>query len=340
MGFDWAVQAQPQPRRCYISSELASAKDFAAACRWYEQVASVCAQLDWEPFLPHLHSDDPQGLRTAAEVYRHDSQAVLSSGLLVSDLTGAGAGVGAALAVAFEAEIPVIALQRPRQAQSRFILGMLETHPRAWVVSADSSGELLVGLRQALAKAGPPQNSDGRWELVERPGYFGANRTKRHREYDERFGAGNWRLAWQVESEIFDRVEMTMLYEDAYFSYLSSHPRILDRLIREASDVFDDAPSNIGSELDYSRQETDRTHVQDIAIRRCVRRLGRHFAGLEPIQIRDVLGPHPLSKTLSPGRVPFHRLELLVNPQLKGWWRRNSVESFYQSNKILQRRVA
>jgi hypothetical protein len=182
-------------------------------------------------------------------------------------------------------------------------------------------------------------SSPTNWTTVERPGYFGAEREAKHQEYDRHYGSGNWRLAWSIDDKAFTRAQMEMFYEDAYFFFLLEYPAVLEELLIEASDVYDDAPTNIASGFDYAAQETNRTHVQDIAIRRAVSRLGRVFRGAEPIQIRDALGEHPLSITLSPGSVPFHRPNLLVQPELEGWWQAGSVESFYQSNKILQKRT-
>lgn len=177
------------------------------------------------------------------------------------------------------------------------------------------------------------------WETVERPGYFGERRDALHASFDQRYGVDGWRLAWQVGPGEVDWLAMTMLYEDAYFGFLQAGPDVLATLCAEASDVYDDAISNLASGLDYSAQETDRTHVQDIAIRRAVIRLGRRFEGARPIQIRDRLGEHALSMTLSPGQVPFHRPDLILRPELNGWWKPGSVESFYQSNKLLQRQA-
>lgn len=176
------------------------------------------------------------------------------------------------------------------------------------------------------------------WENIERPGYFGSKRERLHQEFDQRYGAGNWRLTWALGDGMIERFGMNMLYEDSYYFFLLQNPALLQQLVKEASDVYDDALSNLGR-FNYEDQETDRTHVQDIAIRRAVLRLGERFQGAEPIQIRDALGNHPLSLTLSPGRVPFHKPSLLIDPQLEGWWLPNSVESFYQSNKYLQARV-
>jgi hypothetical protein len=174
------------------------------------------------------------------------------------------------------------------------------------------------------------------WITAQRPGYFGSRRGDKYAEYDREYGEGNWKIAWDVNGLDYDAESIVLLYEDSYSLFLSAHPQIADQLVSEASEVFDDAESNIESGLQYSFQETNRTHLQDIAIRRSLCRRGQWFQGSKPIQIRDSLGEHPLSMVLSPGRVPFHRPEWIVGPELEGWWRPGSVESFYQSNKILK----
>lgn len=166
------------------------------------------------------------------------------------------------------------------------------------------------------------------WETVARPGQFGKERDARHREYDARYGVGRWRLVWHGG-------EVTALYEDAYFAYLSERSDLLERLLADARDVYDDAESNVDSGLDYTRQETAQTHLQDIAIRRCLVRLGRTFRGQDLVQIRSS-SSHPVGAALSPTNVPFHRPELILQPAVPGWWTPGSVEDFYQSNKVLQ----
>lgn len=186
------------------------------------------------------------------------------------------------------------------------------------------------------ATAQAPAGGETRWTTIERPSQFGKDRDKRYREYDEKYGKGNWRLVWEVGGSAIDRDGIVMLYEDAYYFFFKSHPDALERLLKDASDVYDDAPSNVTSGLDYDKQETDRTHLQDISIRRVVIRLGRAFTGKQLVQIRDTQGSHPLSVTLSPGQVPFHMPELIKQPEATGWWKPGTVESFYQSNRVLQ----
>lgn len=177
---------------------------------------------------------------------------------------------------------------------------------------------------------------DTDWKTIDRPGYFGSKRDQKHREYDQKYGANNWRIVWNLGENVIQRDGMNMLYEDAYFFFLKANKAVLEDLCSTAYDVYDDNPTNVKSGLDYNIQETDRTHVQDIAIRRAVIRLGYSFRGDDLLQIRDSLGEHALSMTLSPGKVPFHMPEMLEIPEISGWWNPGSVESFYQSNKVLQ----
>jgi hypothetical protein len=174
------------------------------------------------------------------------------------------------------------------------------------------------------------------WKDAQRPGYFGARRDEIHAGYTERYGSGNWRLVWRIGEYTGNRRAATLLYSDAYAQFLEREAEVLDELVKAACEVYDDAPSTVGSGLDFEAQESPRTHLQDIAIRQSLVRLGRWFEGKELLQIRDSLGIHPLSMTLSPGRVPFHRRDLICQPELEGWWQAGSVESFYQSNKLLQ----
>jgi hypothetical protein len=183
------------------------------------------------------------------------------------------------------------------------------------------------------------------WNTVLRqPGYFGKHREARYAEFDTQYGKGNWRIAWEIpgytDSKALDFLGMCVLYEESYYVLLRDNSAILRQLVTDASDVYDDAPSNMASCFDYTVQETGRTHVQDISIRRVVLRLGETFRGAEPLQIRHKKAPHPLSVILSPGDVPFVRPELITSPQVEvWWWKKDSTEAFYQSNKVVQVRA-
>ncbi|OIO47185.1 MAG: hypothetical protein AUJ28_01125 [Parcubacteria group bacterium CG1_02_37_51] len=182
-----------------------------------------------------------------------------------------------------------------------------------------------------------------KWQQInnDSTGYVGKYRNDEWQKRDEKYGIGQWQMAWLVNDQYLEYIEVCQLYEDAYFYYFEQRPELLEHLLEEASDVYDDSLDNIDSGLDYLKRGAVRTHIQDIVIRNCIQRFGKKFQGSQPIQTRDRLGTHPLSLALSPGQVPFHKPELLSFPDsleviTKGqWWLPGSVEDFYQRTKRL-----
>ena len=177
------------------------------------------------------------------------------------------------------------------------------------------------------------------WQTVGRPGYLGKKRDETYAKWDREYGKGNWRLVWLVDGAVLNFLDVCLLYEFAYLVFLNNHPEIVEQLTSEAREIYDDEESNVASGMDYTKQETTRTHIQDIAIRRCLSYLGVWFRGKQLIRIRQEKGNHPLSITLSPGNVPFNHPEWIAKPELVGWWKRGSVEAFYQSNRFLQVKI-
>jgi hypothetical protein len=179
------------------------------------------------------------------------------------------------------------------------------------------------------------------WSLVDNtsPGYVGKRRNELWAERDSKYGKGKWQLIWLVVGDYLEYTEACRLYEDAYFENFKKRPELLEYLLEVASNVYDDDPSNVESGFDYSNRGDVRTHIQDIAIRNCVKRFGREFRGNQLVQIRDRMGTHPLSLALSPGQVPFHKPELVSNPdnleeiRSRAWWMPLSIEDFYQRAK-------
>ena len=186
------------------------------------------------------------------------------------------------------------------------------------------------------------------WEVVDRPGYFGKDRNKIHEEYDGLFGENNWRIAWQWGNKIIQKPEAFQIYEDGYYEFFKENREILKWLVGNASDVYDTAPSNINSEFDYNIQETRGNHIHDIAIRRAVLRNGLWFNGNELIHVR----PGGLGEGLGPYLIAFHKPEMIYKGKTKykneerdfsanpPWWLtmgiENSIEQFYQQNKVLE----
>ncbi len=163
-------------------------------------------------------------------------------------------------------------------------------------------------------------------------GQVGRMRAAVSLKRNQQFGQQRWGLGWRFQGRVINRVEALALYEEAYFLYLQVRPDLLDWICSIASEVYDNSVSNIESGLDYSIQETDATHLQDISIRRCLVRLGRKFAGDHPVQVR---GHDTEGHVLNPGQVPFHCPEEIEHREKAAWWKPESVEAFWQHNKVL-----
>lgn len=170
------------------------------------------------------------------------------------------------------------------------------------------------------------------WAILGRPGYAGKKMKLQRNELLEKFGENNWKIAHLVNDQLLTRDEALIHFENSYLSFFQKNPEILEWLILSAKEIFDTDPSNVDSGLDYSIQETDAIHLHDIAIRRVLTKLNKNFQGENLMQIR---GENSDGYILTTGQVPFYKPELILKPELKGWWQKKSIESFWQSNKVL-----
>lgn len=200
------------------------------------------------------------------------------------------------------------------------------------------------------------------WLNDHRPGYFGRSRDAKVAALNETLGKGGWRLAWVVpESDdmkalaaecavrrlpalfheygnpfSFEFAEACVIfYEESYYRHLKDRPADLD-FICSFGECIDNAPTNVRSGLDYTKQEAFSTHIQDIAVRNVLARLGRRFEGpagkLLVIRSADSEGFR-----FGPGNIPFMFPDRITQPSLCPKWAGvGSVEDFWQSNKWVQ----
>lgn len=172
------------------------------------------------------------------------------------------------------------------------------------------------------------------WRTVDRPGYVGRRQRSAMQKLDAEYGAENWRIVYAYDGKIITRDEALLLYAAAYVEFLRQRLDVLDWLVKMACDVYDIQPDDVQAGTDFSQQRRDgQHHLHDIALRIALQTLGRRFEGNELIQVR---GKGTKGHGLSPGRVPFHRPEAIMQPELEGWWAAGTVEAFWQSNKLLQ----
>jgi hypothetical protein len=172
------------------------------------------------------------------------------------------------------------------------------------------------------------------WANIARPGFLGSRRDEAHANWNNTYGTENWRLVWQAGTKLcLFPTACREFYEESYFEFLSKRPDLVERIC-SYRDVIDNAPTNVESGLDYTRQEAYSTHIQDIAVRNVMNRMGRKFLGERILQIR---GYKSEGAFLSPGVIPFHTPEWIIPPSKAPWWAEiGSVEDFWQSNKYLQ----
>ena len=170
------------------------------------------------------------------------------------------------------------------------------------------------------------------WYVVGRPGNLGSRRQEVIRNYDLLFGKGQWKHTYRFNDILVKWEEVVDLYEQAYWYYFQNHPDELLWIASNASEVFDNDLSNIDSGLDYNIQEKPGHHLQDIAIRRILRQERLEFLGDEPLEIRM----QQPGVQWNPGRLHFHDPNLIPFNEIQGWWRKGSIESFYQNARYLE----
>ena len=177
------------------------------------------------------------------------------------------------------------------------------------------------------------------WVDLERPGFFGRRRDAKIAALNAKHGEGSWRLVWRYAGEVLDfETACVRCYEESYYRYLQAHPDHVN-FITSHYNVIDNAPTNVNSGFDYTIQEAYSTHIQDIAIRSALFRLGCEFTSSDPNNILIVRGEDTRGWRYNPGNVPFFAPEFITSPSLRpSWAQLGSVEDFWQSNKWIQTR--
>lgn len=175
------------------------------------------------------------------------------------------------------------------------------------------------------------------WKSVKRPGYFGRRRNEIVASFDKEYGIEKWRLVWAIENdepqEFADACHI--FYELSYLHYFQHSAEALD-FVCSYGECIDNAMTNIQSGLDYTKQEAFSTHIQDIAVRNVLNKLGREFRGPKS-KILVIRSPDSEGYRFGPGNIHFFAPSLIHQPSLRPpWANARSVEDFWQSNKWLQ----
>ena len=175
------------------------------------------------------------------------------------------------------------------------------------------------------------------WERRFRPGYFGRRRDEKIAQLNANYGEGNWQLRWYSpafpDGLTFNEA-CIIKYEFSYLLWLRDQPDDID-FICSYGECIDNAPSNIKSGLDYTKQEAYSTHIQDIAIRNVLNILGRKFEGPRD-KILVIRSVDSEGYRFGPGNIPFYDPSIIEKPsKAPRWANAGSVEDFWQSNKFV-----
>jgi hypothetical protein len=174
------------------------------------------------------------------------------------------------------------------------------------------------------------------FDVYDRPGYFGKKRTEKEAEYNKNYLFG-WHECWQVRDMVYNFFEAVMLYEDAYYEYLKSDPKLLE-WVTNFTECYDNSITNIEDGSHYDVRAPVR-HLQDVSVRRSLMRMGLFFRGTDPINLLQIRGPESNGHLLMPGNVKFHRPEFILQPSEAGaaekWVKPGTVEEFWQRNKLI-----
>ena len=180
------------------------------------------------------------------------------------------------------------------------------------------------------------QNETPLWKLLYRPGFFGRRRDAIVLKLNTEYGKGNWSLVWV--SENFPPMEFAMAckhhYEMSYLMWFMEHEEELDRVC-SYGECIDNAPTNVQSGCDYTKQEAFSTHIQDIAVRNVLKMLDRKFEGPAD-KILVIRSADSEGYRYGPGNIPYFDAGYIQQPSMAPQWAKpGSVEDFWQSNKYV-----
>jgi nucleoside 2-deoxyribosyltransferase len=111
--------------KVYVSGALTDVKNPLETKALYEKIGSVCEEIGFQPYVPHLHTDPVNNPDiTPREVFDKDKHQVSISDLVIAYLGSLSFGVGMELAYAESNKIPIILLYETGKLISRFPRGI------------------------------------------------------------------------------------------------------------------------------------------------------------------------------------------------------------------------
>lgn len=176
--------------------------------------------------------------------------------------------------------------------------------------------------------------------VISRPGYFGKKRKEIENQLNIQYP--NWKECWQIGDLVFGFDEAVTLYDDAYYKHIEKSHELIKWIV-SFGECYDSDRSNIACGINHDLINSPR-HIQDVSVRRALIRLGTYFDKYKgPFQslydeneLLHIRSEDSNGFVLMPGNVPFHMPDVIVeNNNVKSWCKPDSVEYFWQANKII-----
>lgn len=189
--------------------------------------------------------------------------------------------------------------------------------------------------------------TENSWVITERPGFLGKDREKKEKEWNEKYGEGNWRLVWATaDGQVLSYEDIMEEYINGYVEYFKQNPSEAKYLTENFSFAYDKDLITKKEAFDlyalYQKpgKANQFHHVAlNIALEN---KLDMSFKGNEPIKVRMgkpsvPVEEWPLGWKWSPGNIPSTQPENIPDVIFdNSWWEKDSIEDFYQSCKALQ----
>ncbi|OGM11412.1 hypothetical protein A2Z22_00845 [Candidatus Woesebacteria bacterium RBG_16_34_12] len=192
--------------------------------------------------------------------------------------------------------------------------------------------------------------TDSSWQTLEHPGYSGKKKDEQIKEWDRKYGEGNWRIAWELRNgEVLDfNGVFWKVYVLGYIMYFIKNPDEARLLTENYSYAYDKdmiSPKEAFDPQSLYNKQGRANQFHHVALNIALEwYLGMPFRGDRPIQVREGKPGAPFDQwpegfRWSPGRIPTVVPNLIPDVNVEGWWESCSIEDLYQKSKVLQIRV-
>lgn len=189
--------------------------------------------------------------------------------------------------------------------------------------------------------------SKEKWVTIGSPGYFGKSREEQVKNWNDKYGEGKWRIAWETpQGNVLTYEDIIKEYIEGYAEYFRQHPEEAKFLTDNYSFAYDKEMITKEDAFDpyalYQKPgKVNQFHhvALNISLEKVI---GIPFKGSEPIKVRAGKPETPIEQwpdgwKWHPGLIQCIHPELIKDVDFPNqWWGKGSIEDLYQSDKVFQ----